>query len=804
MANDSPADFPSCVDCGSPTRGACCAACGQAEDPVRFAAGKVSGHLEGHVAHRFLALAVTVFVGCGEAEPPAPTAKQPSPVRAQRAQEPSAKELDKVDLSTPVNILVPPGEPLTVTAAKYTRDAYEKLAQAEERLRAFLEGGQTPTPKNLQKFFRPVVSARSYYGDQAGAVKAYSDWAKHLDPLVANNDPGWVTLIGARALALMRLGEVENAINRVNSAASIFPPLEGGMHPDDKWAKKAVALWNTYLKHRPNDIGGHWLINVAAMMAGSWPHSVPPKLRMPPSTFASEGPCLPFSDSAPSMGIDVLSTAGGVAIEDFHQDGYFDLVFTGWLPDEPMRILRGGPGGRFRDVTAEAGLGGQTGGLNVTHADYNNDGFSDIYVIRGAWNGAQRNSLLRNRGDGTFEDVTVVAGLASPYRPGQGAAWADYDLDGDLDLFVIVEGSPKHPFPCQFFRNNGDETFTEIATEAGVDIVEFGKSVAFGDIDNDGDPDLFVSAYTSDNYLFLNEGDGTFRDISKTSGLGSFTKSFASWFFDYDQDGWLDLLVASFYPSLQSTLGDLLDLPGNRETMHLYRNLKGKGFKDVTEQTGMDRTFIVMGANWGDFDSDGFPDMYLGTGAPSFMKLVPNTLLKNDRGKRFLDVTTAARVGHLGKGHGIAFADLDHDGGLDIILEAGGMKSGDAARNVVFRNPGFGNHWLGVQVVGTESNAMGVGTRITVRLASVGGADNDALGAPGGSATRYAVVGTGGSFGSSPHEQHIGLGQHSEIEELEVFWPASGQRQKFTDVSVDTRIRVTEGQATLEVVSRPD
>jgi hypothetical protein len=193
-----------------------------------------------------------------------------------------------------------------------------------------------------------------------------------------------------------------------------------------------------------------------------------------------------------------------------------------------------------------------------------------------------------------------------------------------------------------------------------------------------------------------------------------------------------------------------------------------------------------MGANFGDLDNDGYLDMYLGTGAPSYAALMPNILLTNDRGQRFLDVTTATGTGHLQKGHAIAFADLDNDGDEDIVLNAGGAVPGDNYDEALFQNPGSGNNWIAIRLVGVKSNRAAIGARIRLTLS----------GAPESSPLRYREVTSGGSFGASSLAQHIGLGKASRVGTLEVFWPVSRTTQTFHDLPVNRFVEVREFEDT--------
>ena len=226
-------------------------------------------------------------------------------------------------------------------------------------------------------------------------------------------------------------------------------------------------------------------------------------------------------------------------------------------------------------------------------------------------------------------------------------------------------------------------------------------------------------------------------------------KSFAAWFFDYDNDGWPDLFVASYFVSVEETVQTYLGLPHNAGTLKLYKNLGNGAFRDVTEQTALDRVFMPMGANFGDVDNDGYLDIYLGTGNPSYASVVPNVLLRNREGKSFVDITASSGTGELHKGHGVAFADIDNDGDEDIITSMGGVTPGDRHAFRLFENPGNGNDWISLRLVGTKANRAAIGAGIKVAVKNAGA----------GTRSIYRTVGSGGSFGASPLQQHIGLGK---------------------------------------------
>ncbi|HEY7817591.1 MAG TPA: CRTAC1 family protein, partial [Vicinamibacteria bacterium] len=295
------------------------------------------------------------------------------------------------------------------------------------------------------------------------------------------------------------------------------------------------------------------------------------------------------------------------------------------------------------------------------------------------------------------------------------------------------------------------------------------------------------------NLLFRNDGPGPdaaspwkFRELSREAGVLEPEMSFATWFFDYNNDGWLDLFVGAWDAA---RLGQVAALYLNRrstaERPRLYLNLGDGRFEDVTGKAGLDRVLLAMGANFGDIDNDGFEDVYVGTGATDLWMLIPNRMFRNDGGGRFQDVTTSGGFGHLQKGHGISFGDVDEDGDQEVYAVMGGWFSGDGFPNALFENPGHGNHWITLQLEGVRSNRLAMGTRIQVTVRTESG-DREI----------HRVVGTGGSFGSSSLQQEIGLGRALSIRSLRIEWPASGVVQVFHDLPMDREVRIREGTET--------
>jgi hypothetical protein len=482
-----------------------------------------------------------------------------------------------------------------------------------------------------------------------------------------------------------------------------------------------------------------------------------------------------------------------VVLDDFDGDGRLDVIASSWGLEDQLRFFASDGDGGWVERTAEAGLLGETGGLNLVQADYDNDGDLDLVVLRGAWLGAQGhhpNSLLRNDG-GRFSNVTTQAGMLSRH-PTQTAAWADYDGDGRLDLFVGNESRPGEEHACELYRNLGDGRFREVAGEVGLAHVGFVKAAVWGDYDDDGRPDLYLSQLGQPNRLLRNEGpdpsgDGwRFADVTEAAGVAEPLQSFPAWFWDFDNDGRLDILAAPFSGFGSSSLAEVVAHRLGREAelprLRLYRNLGDGSFRDVAPELGLDEPLLAMGANYGDLDNDGFPDAYFGTGEPDLATLVPNRAFRNVAGDRFEEVTFSAGLGHLQKGHGIAFGDVDGDGDQDVYAVMGGAYSGDVYPNALFVNPGNDNRWVTLLLEGTTSNRSAIGARVAV-VVREGGHERSVR----------ALVGSGGSFGASSLRQELGLGQAEAILRVEVVWPGATEPELYTGVPLDRAVRIRQG-----------
>jgi len=524
-----------------------------------------------------------------------------------------------------------------------------------------------------------------------------------------------------------------------------------------------------------------------------------------------------FEDVASRAGIDfVLRNAAtgdrhqietmvsGVAVFDYDNDGWPDLYFVNGAAQPALeksdpayynRLYRNLGNGKFSDVTLKAGVPGEGFAMGVAAADYDNDGARDLFIA-----GVNRNILYRNRGDGTFEDVTTRAGLA-PSGPGSkpwsvSAGWFDYDNDGLLDLFVVnyVVWSPQKDPPCtigkvrtychpryyeglpnQLYHNNGNGTFTDVSKSSGITAsIGKGMGVAFLDYDLDGRLDIFVANDTVPNFLFHNEGGGHFREVGLRAGVafnedGRALSSMGVDARDIDNDGLEDVWVAA----------------NASETFPLFRNL-GKGLlMDITYPSGIGRQ-VMSATGWSngifDFNNDGHKDLFASCSAiddntemfSDRKARQSNRLMANLGNGRFEDVSAAAGKDfqQLGMHRGAAFGDFDRDGRVDAVVSRIGERA-ELFRNV---SP-VRNHWLAVDLRGRRSNRDGIGAYVHITTAS------------GGQWNRVST--SMGYGGSSDHTVFFGIGKDAAVKSIEILWP-SGIHQKIENLKADQYLKIEE------------
>ena len=589
-------------------------------------------------------------------------------------------------------------------------------------------------------------------------------------------------------LAEFRLGEADKAAKRFENIIQNYRRHSGAYyylgvyHLRHGDLEKAVTNFKESLRLKPRDPETLWNLWTAYSQLGGYPADLPEEFKIKPwggfVTPNSVGRDSLFTDMAANLKMDKVDGGRGSAWGDYDNDGDEDIVAVGTY--QPHVLYRNNGDGTFTNVADQAGIADPRGGWGSLFADYDNDGFLDLYITRGGWSGAAENTLYHNNGDGTFTDVTHTAGVADP-QSSFCAAWADYDNDGFLDLY-IADGVIGDGAANVLYRNNGDGTFTNIAESAGVANTGNSLGTAWGDYDKDGYIDLHVVNFGQSNVLYRNNGDGTFTDVTSIAGMTlPVTDAFVTFFLDVDNDADLDIFISnsgSFQAFIAGQITGAAPHDGDRQV--LYRNNGDGTFTDVTRESGLYHAFGAMGANFGDIDSDGYLDIYLATGAPQMGRLERDALFRNNGDGTFTDATLALGLGNIGKGHGVTFGDVDTDGDVDIYVPVGGAFIGDQWHNLFYQNTGTGNNWLTLKLVGVKSNRDGIGAKVTLRV---------------GDSVIYREVSGGCGFGSTNSlSLEIGLGKHTKVDTLEIVWP-SGQVDTHRNLSVNQKRVITEGKS---------
>ena len=609
-------------------------------------------------------------------------------------------------------------------------------------------------------------------------------------------------------LAEFRLGEADKAAERFENIIQNYRRHSGAYyylgvyHLRHGDPEKAVENFKASLQLKPRDPETLWNLWTAYAKLGGYPADLPEEFKIQiavssrspsavgqePSVAESdtqlphaESRRFPTADSqftniASDLKMDKVDGGRGSAWGDYDNDGDLDIVAVGTY--QPHALFRNNGDGTFANTAAQAGIADPRGGWGSLFADYDNDGYLDLYITRGGWSGAAENTLYHNNGDGTFTDVTHTAGVSDP-QSSFCAAWADYNNDGYIDLYV-ADGVIGDGAANVLYRNNGDGTFTNTADVAGVADTGNSLGTTWGDYDKDGHIDLHVVNYGQSNVLYRNNGDGTFTDVTPTTGMNlPVTDAFVTFFLDVDNDADLDIFISNSGSFQAFIAGQITGAaPHDSDRQVLYRNNGDGTFTDVTRESGLYHAFGAMGANFGDINSDGYLDIYLATGAPQMGRLERDALFRNNGDGTFTDATAALGLGNIGKGHGVTFGDIDTDGDVDIYVPVGGAFIGDQWHNLFYRNKGVGNNWLTLKLVGVKSNRDGIGAKVTLHI---------------GDDVIYREVSGGCGFGSTNSlSLEIGLGTHTKIDTLEIVWP-SGQVDTHRNLSVNQKLVVTEG-----------
>ena len=597
-------------------------------------------------------------------------------------------------------------------------------------------------------------------------------------------------------LAEFRLGEADTAAKRFENIIKNYRRHSGAYyylgvyHLRHGVPEKAVDNFKASLRLKPRDPETLWNLWTAYAKLGGYPQDLPDEFKIQIKLASGRGetdagqriensPDKPlFTDVAADLKMDKVDGGRGSAWGDYDNDGDLDIVAVGTY--QPHALYRNNGDGTFTNTAAHAGIADSRGGWGSLFSDYDNDGYLDLYITRGGWSGAAENTLYHNNGDGTFTDVTHTAGVADP-QSSFCAAWADYDNDGYLDLY-IADGIIGDGAANVLYHNNGDGTFSNVADAAGVANTGNSLGTAWGDYDKDGYIDLHLVNYGQSNVLYRNNGDGTFTDVTPTTGMNlPVTDAFVTFFLDVDNDADLDIFISNSGAFQAFIAGQITGTaPHDSDRQVLYRNNGDGTFTDITRESGLYHAFGAMGANFGDINNDGYLDIYLATGAPQMGRLERDALFQNNGDGTFTDATFALGLGNIGKGHGVTFGDADTDGDLDIYVPVGGAFIGDQWHNLFYQNRGTAHHWITLKLVGVKSNRDGIGAKVTLTVDS---------------GTIYREVSSGGGFGSTnslPLE--IGLGKNTKVHALKIVWP-SGQVDMYRELSVNQKLVVMEGQS---------
>jgi hypothetical protein len=615
----------------------------------------------------------------------------------------------------------------------------------------------------------------------------------------------------ALAISYLRLAEVNNCIENYTPSNCILPFDEEAVHQNKSYIRSSIIHIEKLFEEDPANYTYHWIYNIAHIANGSYPDSVQADFLIPGLQEAETLPedlSVPFfKDIGMMSGAGDNRISGSSCVDDFNGNGHLDIFATSYGFGDRVVFYVNDGNGKFTDQATAAGLDGIMGGLNIECADINNSGFTDVLILRGAWlarHGEHPNSLLRNNGDGTFTDITIASGLYEA-MPTQVAAFADLNHNGYLDLFIGNESSSPwqavftsdeesaERYPSAIFLNNGDETFLRYENLNGFELEGFVKGASWGDINRDGWPDLFVSLMGDHNKLFVHRGlddDGlpVFDEISREAGVQQPQFSFPAWFFDYNNNGLDDLLVITYDVRAINRVGDeiareKLGLPVQTEFSRLYENMGDETFRDVTEEAGLNKVMFGMGANFADLNNNGYPDIYIGTGAPDLASIIPNRLFLNHNGTGFHESTAYSGVGHLQKGHGVSMADFNGDGMIDIYAVLGGAVEGDYYHNALFENQVPSGNWLMLELEGVEANRQAIGAKIEAVLSE------------GGRTRRlYRTVSTGGSFGANNTRVHLGLGSSNNVnvESVRIMWPGSNTPQILSSPGLNTLLKIKQ------------
>ncbi len=587
----------------------------------------------------------------------------------------------------------------------------------------------------------------------------------------------------------------------------------GQFHDQAEISRRAARVFEKLLTSYDtgNEDLYRWLLSFSYMTVDGFPDEVPAAHRIDTDFIdyfygerrrerEARYAYLDFTERAAELGVDTHDTGRGVAVEDFDGDGFLDIVTGGAF--DVLRYYRNIAGTTFEERTEEGGLAGVTQPFAITAADYDNDGWIDLFVARPF----DRYILFRNDRDGTFTDATGPSGLLAAKQPDEVAAswnsaWADIDNDGDLDLFLaqwgmklpFVQGILDRPRMDSKLFVNQDGRFVDRTADyglAGLLHDAYFVGATFGDYDNDGYPDLFVSSPVRLATRLLHNRDGAaFEPVDLVDRTES---GFFASFLDVNHDGRMDIFQGGFGDARTATemsvFGKGRDRYKSGHSTILLQNEQGR-FEDRYDFFEGDMPMATMGVSFGDLNNDGCFDFYLGTGNPESWFVLPHLMfIAQTDGRRcsgqMENISMLEGFGTVQKGHGIVFFDFDDDGDQDIYSSLGGMWPVDRWPNQLFVNQSrLESSWVKIRLRGRRTNHFGLGARITVTAAAADGSE----------IVRRRQMDNKTGFGSSPYLAHVGLLDAERVERVEVFWPVSRCTQRY-DVVIN-RLNILDEDA---------
>lgn len=578
-----------------------------------------------------------------------------------------------------------------------------------------------------QKAQAGAAASRLRLGDFSRAAAGFKELLK-LTP----QDPHLTFLY---ATTLHWLQDYKSAVQAYKTAIDVLP-IGSPLRP--------VRLWNLRLaytalhKRYPGDLDTNYIFDVQ---------------------LTGNTETLEFTDVAHRMGVDKIDRGRGGSWADLNGDGYLDLFSVGIHSPHGVYLREAD---YFVEIEHRSSLDDLIGGWATAIADYDNDGNLDVYVTRDAWEGPKKNSLYSNDGNAHFTDLADDFGVADK-DDSFTAAWGDINSDGWLDLYV-ANGVTGSGAPNKLFVNQDGKNFNERGNDWRVDDTGTSLGIALGDYDLDGDLDVYVSNVSGANKLYKNNGS-SFSDITHIAGVEKpLNGSYIPLFFDSDSDGDLDLFVSamSYYEDVVESIKS--SEPTFRNPAHLYRNNGKDRFTERAVEAGLGRSYGAMGAGAGDLDNDGLADLYLANGGPLMARFEPNALFLK-REDAYIEIGQQAGVANLGKGHGVAFADINEDGNLDIYLGSGGHYPGDVWPNSLYLNSGTQFNSISINLMGSENNQFSIGANVTVHS---------------GQYSRIQRLDAGSGFGSTnSYLLHYGLGVHDRIDSVFVSWPSGKQETHY-------------------------